>query len=250
MKKTGVVIVDDDLMVVNDLKQRLPRMGCEVLGVFPTGSLALEEISHLKPGLLLVDLSLKGPVNGVETACRMREVCDVPVVYLSEQLDMQILEEAHLAEPYGFIKKPLDEAELMATISIALDRHNHAINLKNEREHYLSLLQNREEKNCIFIRSEYKLKRIELQDICYVEALKDYILIHTFDAVFTTHTSMKEILKILPESEFIRVHRSYIVRLNKIAAIKYPELIIEGKMTVLPMGGLYKKEVFKRLQIV
>jgi two-component system LytT family response regulator len=68
--------------------------------------------------------------------------------------------------------------------------------------------------------------------------------------VYSTHTSMKEILRILPESDFVRIHRSYIVQVNKIANIKYPELVIEGKMTVLPMGGLYKKEVYRRLQIV
>jgi hypothetical protein len=61
---------------------------------------------------------------------------------------------------------------------------------------------------------------------------------------------MKEILKILPGSEFVRIHRSYIVQLNKIANIKYPELVIEGKMTVLPMGGLYKKDLYNRLLIV
>lgn len=250
MKKTGVVIVDGDPKVVRDLKQSLHRIGYEVLGTFTEGNHALEQIPQLNPDLLLVDLSLVGPVNGIEAACRLRKVCDIPVVYLADTIDLQLLEEAHLAEPYGFVKKPLNDVELLATIGVALNRHHSNLALQKELEQYLSILERRAEKNCIFVRSDYKLKRIELQDICYVEALKDYILLHTFDNVFSTHTSMKEILKILPGQEFVRIHRSYIVQLNKIANIKYPELVIEGKMTVLPMGGLYKKELYNRLCIV
>jgi DNA-binding LytR/AlgR family response regulator len=246
----NLITVDDDPLVVNDLKQTLARLGCDVLGAYTEGNLALQELPYLKPEILLVDFSLNGPLNGIEAACRMREVCDVPVVYLTDEIDTQLLEEAHLAEPYGFIKKPLDEAHLKIIIGMALNQHSRAQTLQRECALYLSLLGKRDDKNCIFVRSDYKLKRIELQDICFVEALKDYILINTFDRVYSTHTSMKEILRILPESDFVRIHRSYIVQVNKIANIKYPELVIEGKMTVLPMGGLYKKEVYRRLQIV
>ena len=61
---------------------------------------------------------------------------------------------------------------------------------------------------------------------------------------------MKEMLKILPENEFVRIHRSYIVNVDKIFSIKYPDLVIEDKMKVLPIGGLYRKELYNRLNLV
>jgi DNA-binding LytR/AlgR family response regulator len=83
-----------------------------------------------------------------------------------------------------------------------------------------------------------------------VEALKDYVVINTSDNLFTTHTTMKEMIRILPPKDFVRIHRSFIVRLDKIFSIKYPDLVIEGKMKVLPIGGLYRKELFGRLNLI
>ena len=61
---------------------------------------------------------------------------------------------------------------------------------------------------------------------------------------------MKKMVSILPDKEFVRVHRSYIVNVDKIFSIKYPDLIIEDKMKVLPIGGLYRKELYNRLNLI
>jgi DNA-binding LytR/AlgR family response regulator len=83
-----------------------------------------------------------------------------------------------------------------------------------------------------------------------VEALKDYIVINTKENIYTTHASMKDMEYILPAKDFVRVHRSYIVRLDKIYSIKYPDLVIEGRMKVLPVGNQYKKELFDKLNLI
>jgi DNA-binding LytR/AlgR family response regulator len=61
---------------------------------------------------------------------------------------------------------------------------------------------------------------------------------------------MKEMIRILPTNDFVRVHRSFIVRFDKIFSIKYPDLVIEGKTKVIPIGGLYRKELFDRLNLI
>ncbi|MBU1717854.1 MAG: LytTR family transcriptional regulator, partial [Bacteroidetes bacterium] len=124
------------------------------------------------------------------------------------------------------------------------------VKVRKERDYYYSIVENEEMTDSIFIRSEFRLNRIRFDDIYYVEALKDYIIINTADNSFTTHTTMKEILKILPPRDFIRVHRSYIVRLDKIFSIKYPDLVIEDKKKVIPIGGLYKKDLYSRLNFI
>jgi DNA-binding LytR/AlgR family response regulator len=250
MKKTGVVIVDDDPMAISELKQFLHRLGCVVLGTYTEARTAIQQLPQLNPGLMLLDMSLNGELNGIETARLAKAVCSVPVVYVAGELNPSLVEEARTAKAHGFVTRPLDEHQLEMAIDIALEQHSKEQNLLREREQYLSLLEKRDERSYIFVRTDYKLQRIELEDICYVEALKDYVLINTFSGVYTTHTSMKEMMRILPENEFMRIHRSFIVRINKIANIKYPELVIEGKMTVLPIGGIYKKDVFRRLQVL
>jgi two-component system response regulator LytT len=115
---------------------------------------------------------------------------------------------------------------------------------------YHSIVENKESKDSIFVRADYRLNKIKFEDVYFVEALKDYVVINTSDNIFTTHTTMKEMIRILPAKDFVRVHRSFIVRLDKIFSIKYPDLVIEGKMKVVPIGGLYRKELFGRLNLI
>lgn len=250
MKKSTIVIVEDDPMVANNLKDKLEQIGCEVIAVFCEGENFCSKLKELHPERILVDLTLKGDLSGIEATNRIREVNEVPVVYLAENHDRHLPENRRGMEPYGYIVKPFHENEAQAIIEMALQKHSLDMEYKKERDFYLALLQNKQEEKHIFVKSDFKIKRIELDEICYVEALKDYIAIHTVDNTYTTHSSMKEILKTLSEKDFIRIHRSYIVRINKISSIKYPELLIEGKMTVLPMGGLYRKDVYERLNVI
>jgi len=250
MKKSTIVIVEGDPMVANDLKDKLEQIGCEVKAVFCEGENLCSKLKELHPELILVDLTLKGDMSGIEATNRIREVNDVPVVYLAENPDHHFPEHSRSLEPYGYIVKPFHEKEAQSIIEMALHKHSLDMEYKKERDFYLALLQNKQEEKHIFVKSDFKIKRIELDEICYVEALKDYIAIHTIDNTYTTHSSMKEILKTLSEKDFIRIHRSYIVRISKISSIKYPELLIEGRMTVLPMGGLYRKDVYERLHVI
>lgn len=250
MRKSTIVIVEDDPTLVRSLKEKLPKIGCDVVGVFSEGEKASHELQELNPELVLVDISLHEDLGGIEAAQKIREVNDVPIVYLARNLDSSTLEKCRKTNPYGYIVSPFHELEAHAIIDTAIHKHAHDVARRREHEFFLSMLHSKRENSHIFIKSDYKIKRIELEDICFVEALKDYIAINTFNQTHTTHISMKDILKILPDKDFVRVHRSFIVRINKILSIKYPELMIEGSSLSLPMGGLYKKDVYDRLNIV
>ena len=89
--------------------------------------------------------------------------------------------------------------------------------------------------------------KVKTKDIYFVEALKDYVVINTATARYTIHSTMKEIQKKLSASDFIRVHRSFIVRIDKIVAIDQPNLIMEEDKKLIPIGGSYKDELSKKL---
>ncbi len=250
MKKSAIIIMDDRSKIASELSSRLPSLGCELLAVYTEAEKACTEIRTLNPGVVLIEVGCENEAEGLMAASRIREVNDVPVVYVAEKLDHQLLERTRTTEPYGYLVRPFQEESVNATLETALHKHSIDVAARKERDFYLSLLNGNEKSGYIFIKSDYKIQRIELKDIDFVEALKDYVAIHLGGKTLTSHTSMKEIIKVLPVKDFIRIHRSYIVRIDKIVSIKYPQLLVGEKMTVLPMGGMYKRDVYDRLHVL
>lgn len=95
----------------------------------------------------------------------------------------------------------------------------------------------------IFVKTEHKIQRVDLDDILYIEGLKDYISIYTASERIVTLQNMKKMEDILPSNRFVRVHRSYIVALDKIASIERGRIFIEDK--VIPVGDTYRDTFYK-----
>ncbi len=250
MAKVKVLVVEDESIVAKDIQNTLKKLGYEVTGVVSSGDKAVREVEENKPDLILMDIMLKGDQTGIEAAKTIKERFSIPVIFLTAYADDSTLNKAKITEPYGYIIKPFKERELQTTIEMALYKYEKDEEVKKERDLYHSLVENKESKDSIFVRADYRLNKINFDDIYYVEALKDYVVINTADNSYTTHTTMKEMVRILPAKDFVRIHRSFIVNLNKIFSIKYPDLVIEGKMKVLPIGGLYRKELYSRLNLI
>ncbi len=250
MAKVKILIVEDESIVAKDIQNGLKKLGYHVTAVVNTGEKAIREVEDNRPDLVLMDIMLKGEMTGIEAAKQIRERFSVPLIFLTAYADDNTLNKAKITEPYGYIIKPFKEKELQTTIEMALYKHEKDQEGRKERDLYHSLIENKESKDSIFVRADYRLNKIDFDDIYYVEALKDYVVINTSDNSYTTHTTMKEMVRILPAKDFVRIHRSFIVNLNKIFSIKYPDLVIEGKMKVLPIGGLYRKELYSRLNLI
>lgn len=97
----------------------------------------------------------------------------------------------------------------------------------------------------IFVKTEHKIQKIELDDILYIEGLKDYISIYTKAERVITLQNMKKMEETLPSTQFIRVHKSYIISLDKIESIERSRITICGK--IIPIGDTYRDEFFKRI---
>ncbi|MFP4691152.1 MAG: response regulator [Bacteroidales bacterium] len=250
MAKVKILVVEDESIVAKDIQSTLKKLGYEVSGVVSSGEKAIREVEENRPDLILMDIMLKGDQTGIEAAKHIKERFSIPVIFLTAYADDNTLNKAKITEPYGYIIKPFKERELQTTVEMALYKYEKDEEIKKERDLYHSLVENKESKDSIFVRADYRLNKINFEDIYYVEALKDYVVINTADNSYTTHTTMKEMVRILPAKDFVRIHRSFIVNLNKIFSIKYPDLVIEGKMKVLPIGGLYRKELYSRLNLI
>lgn len=120
---TSVFIVEDERIVAEDIRMTLESFGYAVVGIAASRDQALAEIRRTSPDLVLMDIVLKGPGDGVETARLVREQFDIPVVFLTAHADRATLHRAKVTEPFGYILKPFEGHELYSGIEIALYRH-------------------------------------------------------------------------------------------------------------------------------
>jgi len=123
MKKTRILVVEDERIVAEDIRTTLDGLGYEVCGVVGSGEEALEAVDERGPDLILMDIVLKGDMNGIEAARKIRSTRSVPVVYLTAYSDDAMIERAKVTEPHGYMLKPFSDRELRSTIEMAMYKH-------------------------------------------------------------------------------------------------------------------------------
>ncbi|MDN3548618.1 sigma 54-interacting transcriptional regulator [Mucilaginibacter aquaedulcis] len=131
-----ILIVEDESLVAYDLKLILTRAGYKVCGIADSVEEALEIIEAKKPEMVLLDIFLKGPLNGIDLAKQLT-VKNIAFVYLSANFQESILEKAKTTQPYGFLVKPFREKELLITLDVAYYRHQNSIESKLRQEQTL-----------------------------------------------------------------------------------------------------------------
>ncbi|MFA6216377.1 MAG: response regulator [Candidatus Omnitrophota bacterium] len=140
MEKANIIIVEDESIVAMDIKYRLELMGYSVVATVSSGEEAVNKIMELTPDLVLMDVVLKGKMDGIAVAEAIRQFFNVPVIYLTAYGDDKTLERAKITEPYGYILKPFDGRELYTTIEMALYKSKMQKELKSSEEKYRLLV--------------------------------------------------------------------------------------------------------------
>jgi hypothetical protein len=140
MPATRILIAEDEGIIAADIGRRLTRLGYEVVGPADTGEEAVRLAASLRPDLVLMDIRLKGPVDGIEATDRIHRDREVPVVYLTAHADEATLARAKVTEPFGYILKPLQERDLRSVVETALYKHRAERALRDsERRHAAAL---------------------------------------------------------------------------------------------------------------
>ena len=251
MSKTNILIVEYESIVAKDIQHSLKKLGYNVVDVVSTGENAITAASEKKPDLVLMDIMLKGAMSGIDAAHAIKEKLNIPVIFLTAYADESTFNKAKITEPYGYIIKPFKEVDLHTSIEMAIYRHEKVSEVQKERDFLYSLVENKDAaRDSIFIRANSRLTKVKNADIVFIEALKDYVIVNTTSTKYTIHSTMKDILAKLPSSEFIRVHRSFIVRIERIAAIEYPNLILDIEKKILPIGGSYREDLLNKINLV
>ena len=120
MKKTRVLIVEDEGILSMDMSNSLRAMGYEVIDAVPTGEEALKQIENEVPELVLMDVQLAGEMDGIQTAEKINRMYNIPIIYISGHTDELTLSRAKITGPYGYITKSFNYTELHTTIDMAI----------------------------------------------------------------------------------------------------------------------------------
>ena len=123
MSAAKILVVDDEIIIARELEARLTGLGYAVCGVAGSGAEAIELCRATHPDLVLMDIVLKGAMDGIEAATEIRSQCHTPVIYVTAYTDDKTLERAAVTEPFAYIVKPFTEREIRANIEMALYKH-------------------------------------------------------------------------------------------------------------------------------
>lgn len=251
MSKTNILVVEDESIVSKDIQNSLKKLGYNVVGASNTAEEAIVAAREKQPDLILMDIMLKGDMSGIEAADVIRTELNIPIIFLTAYADESTLAKAKITEPYGYILKPFKEIDLHSSIEMAIYKHRKVTEIVKERDFLYSLVENKDgSKDILFAKSNSRLVKVNMKDIFFIEALKDYVVINTENTRYTVHSTMKDIEKKLSPNDFMRVHRSFIVRIDKVVAIENHNLLLEKDKKSIPIGGSYKDELLQRLNMV
>lgn len=374
MKKTKILVVEDEAIVAKDIQNTLIKLGYDVPATASSSVTAFQKVEELKPDLVFLDIKLKGDIDGIEIAEQIKKAYKIPVIFLTSFVDKTTLDRAKVTEPYGYIVKPFNETDLQTTVEMALykfsrdteirDNHqrfanalttlNEAIiitdtdckitflnpkaetitgfnnevasgielfkimkienessqpvnqeemvrmmnipqisNLRNstvtisrdnsvlstdiisspirdENDLLIGnalLIRNRSEhgalptgpnaelplvnqviQNYFFVKKGSMLVKVFLDNIQWIQAMDNYVIIQTNQDQFVIHSTMKDVEAKLPSEKFMRVHRSYIIPLEKINVLDENTVVITDK--TIPIGKSYRDAFLSRLSFL
>jgi PAS domain S-box-containing protein/putative nucleotidyltransferase with HDIG domain len=139
MESIRILIVEDESLVARDIENMAASLGYKVCGVATTGAEAIETAARCRPDIVLMDVVIKGNLDGIEAAEKIWEAWHIPIVYVTAYADELTLKRAKTTEPFGYILKPFDERELKIAIEMAFYKSQMSMKLR-EREEWLSAL--------------------------------------------------------------------------------------------------------------
>jgi DNA-binding LytR/AlgR family response regulator len=241
------IIIDDEPLAIDVIESYCKALGgVDVVKTFTNAIEALEFINDNKIQLVFSDIEMPN-INGIDLVKSLEG--KVPFFIFTTAYPQYALEGFDL-NAVDYLVKPIPFPRFIK----AVNRVKEMIKLSNMQSNFnmssagTTVVEPSHEDNFIFVKSEYENIKIEVSDITYTQGLKDYLKIHIVDSKpILTLMNFKEFLAKLPESQFIRVHRSFVVNVNKISSVQKNRLIIDGMR--IPIGESYKAMVYNRLDI-
>ena len=240
-----ILVVEDEMIIGAKISMQLTSLGYEVTGILPRGEDALLHIEKNIPDIVLLDINLKGALDGIQTAEALMVKHAIPIIYLTANSDEATFNRAKHTVPAAFIAKPFKQLDLQRAIELVITRmaqnDTGPISEKEDDNDQPYILSDR-----IFVRYKENMIKIMISDILFVEADRNYSRIYTSNREYLLSVTLKLIEDRLPQNYFIRIHRSYIINLQHIEEVAETHLRIAEK--TIPISSGLKDQLLLRLQ--
>lgn len=244
-----ILVVEDEMLIGAKIAMFLSELGYEVTAILPRAEEALAHVQENMPDIALLDISLKGEMDGIALAQALQAAHQLPVIFLTANSDDATFQRAKSAKPYAFLAKPFRKTELQRAIELTISRmeteadERTATTPKQEDDNGTFLLDDR-----IFVRYKEKMVKVIFDSILYVEADRNYCRIFTQTVEYLLTMPMKRLEDKLPPAQFQRIHRSHIVNLAKVDEVSEGHVLIGGKL--LPLSLSFRDGFLKRFNMI
>lgn len=244
----NILIVEDELLLAEDIKLRLERLGYRVVAYVPSVQHALEKLKeHSEIDLALLDISLKGKLDGIDLAKVINTLYKIPFIFLTSHADRALVERAKQVRPSAYMLKPFNDREIAINVEMALA--NYAGNRYESGPRGRNYGFNREENQVLsinqslFLKKDHHFQRVALKDITILEADNNYTTVYTRTDKYIYSTVLKRMEEKLPGNSFLRVHRSYVINIEAVEGFEGNMLFVGDKR--IPVSKQYRADVFR-----
>ncbi len=246
-----LLIVEDELLIAEDLRMQLTKLGYHVIGMAVSYLEAIELIMEDLPDLVLLDINIKGDKDGIELGHFLHFEVEIPFIYLTSHSDSNTLARAKETQPDAYLLKPYKKEGLYTAIEIALS--NAAKRFQTESLD--AFKENEDEgeelilKDVLFVKNEHIFIKIKLDEIKYLNSEGNNMTIFVDNKnKYIIRTSMKSMLKYIPNDVFFQTHNSYLVNLNFLEHIGSTSVTVSGEE--IPLAWDKKEQLLSRIQML
>ncbi|MCL6293903.1 LytR/AlgR family response regulator transcription factor [Jejuia spongiicola] len=246
-QKVKILIVEDEILIAQDIANRLTAINYQIVGIAASAKRALELITKNNDiDIMLIDIILKGDIDGIELAKIINDKYQIPFIFLTSHADISLVERAKKVHPYAYILKPFNNRQVSIAIELALvnyankTRENELVKKQTFNKTENQVLQI---KDSLFLKKNHHFERVPLKEILFLQADNNYCTVSTKSERFIYSMVLKKIEAHLPLNQFLRVHRSYVVNINSVNGFEGNMLFVGEKK--IPVSKTYKEAVFK-----
>ena len=240
-----VLVAEDEMIISAKISMYLEEFGYEVAATLTRGEQVVELCRREPPDILLLDINLKGELDGIGAALEVQKTQSIPLIYLTANSDQATFVRARAARPFAFVTKPFQKAELERALAIVCDhlptaKGNTDVSEVDRSDQILS--------DRIFLRDKDRMVKVMLDEILFVKAERAYCRVYTSAQRFTLSIALGHLEAQLPDAEFIRIHRSHLINVRHVSACSETQVQI-GDYEV-PLSRGYRERLLQRLNLI
>ncbi|MCP3928960.1 MAG: response regulator transcription factor [Bacteroidetes bacterium] len=238
-----ILIVEDSVSYALELQMLLEQLNYFVIGPVDNSAAALEAIYGENPDLVLMDVDIKGELSGIEIGNKLKHL-NIPILYITSVNNLDSYTAAKQSNIAGYLVKPADKISIRAAIELAIEKK-----FDSEIEKSKKVTQDKSTnsfitKDALFFKRRNSFQKVDINDIIYIQSDDNYCKVTTADGTtFNKRIGINKFEHILPEKQFMRVHRKFIVQVKIISSISFHDSTLNIGQKIIPVSRSKRKQL-------